>query len=182
MGARNYLIEGVSGSGKTTVAEELERRGYQVIHGDRKFAYYGDPESGEPQDWPSDQSERDTVGWGYEHWIWPLEKVRLLIADQSNAMTFFCGGSRNRHHFIDLFDQVFVLEVDPTTLNRRLVARPDDEFGGKPIERELTLRLHESRADIPGNAVSIDATLPIARVVDQILAKCHATDRDARNP
>ena len=33
MGARNYLIEGVSGSGKTTVAEELERRGYQVIHG-----------------------------------------------------------------------------------------------------------------------------------------------------
>jgi predicted ATPase len=28
MGVRNYLIEGVSGTGKTTVAEELQRRGY----------------------------------------------------------------------------------------------------------------------------------------------------------
>lgn len=52
MGVRNYLIEGVSGSGKTTVAEELQRRGYHVIHGDRQFAYYGDPESGEPVDCP----------------------------------------------------------------------------------------------------------------------------------
>ena len=182
MGVRNYLIEGVSGSGKTTVAEELERRGHHVIHGDRKFAYYGDPESGEPLDWPLDQSETDAVDWGYRHWIWPLETVRLLIADQRDAMTFFCGGSRNRHHFIDLFDKVFVLEVDPGTLTRRLVARPDDEFGGKPIERELTLRLHESRADIPRNAVSIDATSPIARVVDEILAKCHAAGQDARFP
>ena len=52
MGIRNYLIEGVSGTGKTTVAEELQRRGYHVIHGDRQFAYYGDPETGEPLDWP----------------------------------------------------------------------------------------------------------------------------------
>ncbi len=43
MGIRNYLIEGVSGAGKTTVAEELERRGRHVIHGDRVLAYVGDP-------------------------------------------------------------------------------------------------------------------------------------------
>lgn len=182
MGARNYLIEGVSGSGKTTVAEELQRRGYHVIHGDRQFAYYGDPESGEPLDWPPGKSEKDTMEWGYRHWIWPLEKVRLLIADQRHAMTFFCGGSRNRHRFIDMFDRVFVLEVDPGTLNRRLVARPEDVFGGKPIERELAMRLQETRADVPKNAVSIDATPAITRVVDEILLKCQAADQGARSP
>jgi predicted ATPase len=31
MGARNYLIEGISGTGKTAVATELQRRGYQAI-------------------------------------------------------------------------------------------------------------------------------------------------------
>ena len=31
MGVRNYLIEGVSGAGKTTVAEALQRRGFQVF-------------------------------------------------------------------------------------------------------------------------------------------------------
>jgi gluconate kinase len=172
MGVRNYLIEGVSGAGKTTVAEELQRRGHHVIHGDRQFAYYGDPETSEPLDWPADLSESDRVAWGYAHWIWPLEKVRLLLADQSHPMTFFCGGSRNRHRFIDLFDKVFVLEVDPDTLTRRLMTRPGDVFGGKPIERELTLRQLETREDIPGNAVSIDATAPVARIVDEILSKC----------
>ena len=42
MGIKNYLIEGVSGTGKTTVAEELQRRGYHVLHGDRELAYWGD--------------------------------------------------------------------------------------------------------------------------------------------
>ncbi len=172
MGVRNYLIEGVSGAGKTTAAEELQRRGYHVIHGDRQFAYYGDPQTGERLDWPRCESETERVAWGYAHWIWPFDKVRSLIADQSNAITFFCGGSRNLHRFIDLFDGVFVLEVDLETLNRRLVARPDDEFGGKPVERELTVRLHASREDIPKGAVSIDATAPVERVAGEILAKC----------
>ncbi len=35
MGKRNYLIDGVSGAGKTAVCTELQRCGYQAIHGDR---------------------------------------------------------------------------------------------------------------------------------------------------
>jgi hypothetical protein len=48
MGGRNYLIEGVSSAGKTAVATELQRRGYQAIHGDRGLLYRGDPETGLP--------------------------------------------------------------------------------------------------------------------------------------
>jgi predicted ATPase len=48
MGRRNYLIEGVSGVGKTAVYTELQRRGYQAIHGDRELVYRGDPETGLP--------------------------------------------------------------------------------------------------------------------------------------
>ena len=180
MGVRNYLIEGVSGAGKTTVAEELQRRGHHVIHGDRELAYWGDPETGEPLEWPARESVADTVAWGNKHWIWPVGKVRSLIADQRNAMTFFCGASRNSHHFIDLFDEVFVLDVDLDTLKRRLAGRPEDEFGGKPDERELIARLHATKEDIPKNAVSIDATVPIARVVDEILSNCRETHQKAK--
>lgn len=42
----NYLIEGLSGTGKTTVGEELARRGYRVLDADEAFGYYGDPETG----------------------------------------------------------------------------------------------------------------------------------------
>jgi broad-specificity NMP kinase len=46
MGIRNYLIEGVSGTGKTSVCKELQRRGYHAINGDNELAYQGDPETG----------------------------------------------------------------------------------------------------------------------------------------
>ena len=36
MGIRNYLIEGVSGTGKTSVCKELRRRGYHAINGDNE--------------------------------------------------------------------------------------------------------------------------------------------------
>jgi broad-specificity NMP kinase len=48
MGMRNYLIEGVSGTGKTSVCKELQRRGYYAINGDTELAYQGDPETGKP--------------------------------------------------------------------------------------------------------------------------------------
>jgi hypothetical protein len=55
-------------------------------------------------------------------------------------------------------------------LNRRLDERPDDEWGGgKPMERELIARLHQTKEDIPKNGIVIDATAPIAHVVDEIL-------------
>jgi len=179
MGVRNYLIEGVSGAGKTTVAEELQRRGHHVIHGDRELSYPGDPETGEPLNGPAPETATDNATWVHEHHIWDVEKVKILVADQRHANAFFCGGSRNFHHFIDLFDGVFVLNVDLDTLNRRLAGRPEDEFGGKLSERELTTRLHATKEDLPKNAVSIDATAPIARVVDEILSKCREVDQGA---
>jgi broad-specificity NMP kinase len=37
MGVINYLIEGVSGTGKSSVCNELRRRGYHSIKGDREL-------------------------------------------------------------------------------------------------------------------------------------------------
>jgi hypothetical protein len=58
------------------------------------------------------------------------------VADQNHAATFFCGGSRNADRFIDVWDGVFVLEIDLDTLNRRLAARPKDAWGGSASEGE----------------------------------------------
>jgi hypothetical protein len=161
MGVRNYLIEGLSGTGKTSVCTELQRRGYRAIHGDRELAYQGDPKTGEP-----------TEGFVHEHHIWNVDRVRALVTDRGEAVTFFCGGSRNFPKFADWFDEVFVLEVDRDTLNRRLDARPDDEWGGgKPVDRDRILRWHETRGDVPENAVIIDATAPVEEVVDDILRR-----------
>ncbi len=160
MGMRNYLIEGVSGTGKTSVCKELQRRGYHAINGDTELAYNGDPETGSPTD-----------SLTHEHHIWHVGRVKAVVANQHEPVAFFCGGSRNFSKFVDLFDGVFVLEVDLDTLNRRLDERPEHEWGGKQTERELIARLHQTKEDIPKNGIVIDATAPIAHVVDEIVRK-----------
>jgi hypothetical protein len=179
MGTRNYLIEGVSGTGKTTVAEELEHRGYQVVHGDRALAGIGDPSTGKPLTALPPDDIAESPEWKHKHWIWNEDKVRSLVASHDTAITFFCGGSRNLPRFIHLFDEVFVLDVDTESLKRRLQRRPEDEFGGRADEQELILRLRATKEDLPTTGKIIDATKLVAQVVDEILAECGLTDKRA---
>lgn len=143
MGIENYLIEGVSGAGKTSVCNELQWRGYHAIHGDRELAYQGDPETGTP-----------TEGVTYENHIWHVDKVKAMISNQDEAVTFLCGGSRNFSKFINLFDGVFVLDVDLETslqrIDERVVQDPTD-WGGRLEEREIIARVYQTKEEIPKN-------------------------------
>lgn len=176
MGIKNYLVDGISGTGKTTVAEELERRGYHVIHGDRELKYRGNPKTGEPIEEPNHQSEMDKAIWRQKHHLWDLNRVQSVIDNQNMKISFFCGGSRNFSQFINKLDGVFILNVDDIEeLHRRLderVARDPTDFGSKPEEKELVARLHQTKEDIPDCGVVIDATKPIKDIVDEILNTC----------
>jgi len=162
---RNYLVEGVSGTGKTAVCRELSRRGHHAVNGDTDLAYQGDPETGEAIDTAT-----------HEHHIWDVSRVRALVDDQHESATFFCGGSRNFSTFIHLFDKVFVLDIDPGTLHRRLDQRPHGEWGSRPAERDLIVRLHRTGEDVPSSGVVIDATRPLDVVVDDILRRTGLVD------
>ncbi len=173
MGKRNFLIEGASCTGKTAVCDELQRRGYQALHGDRELAYQGDPETGEPV-------EGITGLAVHQYHVWNVDKVTALIANQDEAATFFCGGSRNFPKFIDMFDGVFILDIDLDTLNRRLDQRPEEEWGGRQAERELIVRLHRTKKELPRIGAVIDATAPIARVVDELIRRSDASRPPSR--
>ncbi len=76
MGVKNYLIDGVSCAGKSTVCRELQRRGYHAIHGDRELAYWGDLKTGEPVEGGADAQRA---------WLWDVAKVSALVADQNRC-------------------------------------------------------------------------------------------------
>lgn len=154
------------------MAEELERRGYHVIHGDRVLAYHGDPETGEKVLRPPGMSAIETAEWGYPRWIWPADTVRALQADHAHVSTFFCGGTRNVGKFIQGFDKIFVLDVGRETLKSRLAHRGDDEFGGKPEELGIVLRYQALQETIRPDSIRIDTGVPISQVVDTILSHC----------
>jgi hypothetical protein len=157
MARRNYLVEGLSGTGKSSVFEELIRRGYTAIRTDRAWKYFIDPVTGLP-DGPAH----------YDNHRWDEEKAISELESPEPVVLFVCGSSRNRDDFLPYFTRVFNLRIDDDTMRARLRDRTDNTWGKQPWELELMLKLNRS-GERPAGAIDIDATQPLNKVVDELL-------------
>lgn len=160
MAKKNYLIEGISGTGKSTVRKELEKRGYHAVEADMEFGYFGDPKTGEPTE------EKSQLNW-----IWDVTKVDAKLGDSSRDITFVCGGAMNQQKLEHHFDKIFILQVDDKTLKQRILSRTSHDFGKKPEDLARQLEWNKG-VDAYANqkgAVLIDASQPVEKVADAIL-------------
>jgi len=148
----NYLIEGVSGTGKTTVCEELKKRGYKAVEADEEMAHYADPKTG----LPTEEKIPD-------NWIWNEEKFKKALKQEGNDLIFVCGGAMNQEEFKQHFEKVFTLHIDDETLN---------DFGKHPDELALQLEWNKGAVEYSKQrgTLLINATKPIEVVVDEILS------------
>jgi gluconate kinase len=170
MAKRNYLVEGLSGAGKSSVYEELIRRGYNAISTDRAWKHHADPDMA----LPGGLVRHDGSMWNELKAVSELESPELDVL-------FVCGSSRNRARFLPYFTKVFNLRIDDDTMRRRLEERTNNEFGKQPKEVELMLRLNRSD-EKPAGAIDVDATQPLRQVVDELLrlANCRTARSDSR--
>ena len=156
-----FLIEGISGTGKTTTCEELKRRGYQVIEADEEIAQYLDPKTGLP-----------TEEMIPTNWLWNKEKLDRIIKQSATTPIFICGDAMNKETFKNYFEKIFTLYIDDETLKHRLATRTNNNFGKHPDELALQLEWnqHQRQWSKERGTVLVDATRPVNEVVDEILA------------
>ncbi len=156
----NYLIEGLSGTGKTTVGEQLHKRGFTVIDADQAFGFYGDPKTGLP-----------TNNKSQLNWLWDKDKIEKELSD-TKEVTFICGGAMNQNEFMHYFTKVFTLSVDNKTLKDRLLNRTNNDFGKE--SEDLTRQLDWNKGTVDYSkqrgTILIDATKAVEAVVDEILS------------
>lgn len=157
MAQRNYLVEGLSGTGKSSVYEELVRRGHTAISTDRTWSSSADPETGLPGGLP-----------GHDTWMWDRQQAITELERPDPEVLFVCGSSRNRDRFLQYFTKVFNLRVDDDTMRRRLEARTEDDWGLGQDGVELMLELNRTDQG-PAGAIDVDATQPLDQVVDELL-------------
>ena len=157
MAKRNYLVEGLSGTGKSSVYEELVRRGHAAISTDRAWSYSADPDTG-------------LRGGPVAHdtWMWDRQTAVAELESLEPDVLFVCGSSRNRDDFLPYFTKVFNLRIDDDTMRRRLQARTEDDWSLGQEGVELMLELNRSDEG-PAGAIEVDATQPLDRVVDELL-------------
>lgn len=166
MARRNYLVESLSGAGKSSVYDELIRRGYKAISTDCAWAYHADPDTGLP-------------GGPIRHdnWVWDRQKAVSELESPEPEVLFVCGSSRNLDHFLPYFTKIFNLRIDDDTMRRRLRGRTPDDWELGPEEsyledltRMIDLMLDLNRSgERPAGAIDVDATQPLDQVVDELL-------------
>lgn len=157
MAQRNYLVEGLSGAGKSSVYEELIRRGHWAVSTDR--------------------------AWKTHDSMWDERRAVGELESPEPEVLFVCGSSRNRDRFLRYFTRVFNLRIDDDTMRRRLRERTNNDTGKQPGELELILALNRN-GEKPAGAIDVDATRPLDDVVDDVLrlARCAPVAGDSTRP
>jgi len=101
------LVTGMSGTGKSTVLEELERRGHVVVDTD-----YG--------------------GWTLPDGTWDEPRMSQLLADHRDVVV--SGTVDNQGRFYDRFDHVVLLRAPLQVLLQRLRSRTNNPYGKSEVE------------------------------------------------
>jgi broad-specificity NMP kinase len=163
-----YLVTGRGGSGKSTVAEELQRRGYTAFDGDDLpgLSRSEDAVTGEPViiDYSKYFDPSKTA------WNWQVPVLEEFLAAHTGNTAFLCGSASNELDFHRRFDKVFVLTLHPDTHAERLRTRAS-EYGKEPrvaanILAEQPVFVEQAAAL---GAITIDADGTLQQTVDSIL-------------
>lgn len=189
MGARpgNYLITGISCSGKTTVIGELARRNFNAYSTDEmpEVSGFFDRLTGNFLPVGEQPPKAEAVDFGRYAWYWRPDGLTNLLSRPrgetlDKPVINFIGASVMNQYDDDvfgLFDKTFLLVVDREALTERIVERANNpestnKYGARPNEMERILSLHTERqnAALVHGAIPIVATRPVNEIADSILS------------
>lgn len=166
-------ITGISGSGKSTVRQELLHRGFKAYGGaeDKIAAFYNNETGKKLGGWV--EAKNRTPEWRLKY-SWKIDRrtIQELKKEAESEPIFLCAITRNDiAELWDLFDHVFALTLDEETLKHRLATRINNDVGKNPHELATLLQWQQTAAEEYQKlgATLIDATRPLQEVVDEIV-------------
>jgi dephospho-CoA kinase len=137
------LVTGMSGTGKTTVLDELRRRGHLTL-------------------------DTDYDGWVLPDRRWDEPRMAVYLRDHPEV--FVAGTVENQGRFYDRFDHVVLLSAPRDVLIERVTDRTTNPYGSTPEQRTEIERHIETVQPLlrNGASVEVDARRPPLELADLI--------------
>ena len=166
-----FYVTGLSGSGKSAVRAELLARGHAARGVDEDgYADWVSRATGAVEDFDPDV---DFHAWCRAHdWVLSPQRIAALRAEARARPVYLCGGGNGAREVWHLFDKVVALIIDVPTLRQRIAADRPGRYGQAPEEMAALIGWHEGyeAGHRHLGALTVDATRPLAEVVDDVLA------------
>jgi shikimate kinase len=162
---KRILLTGISGVAKSTVTEQLAKRGYKAVDADSDaFSEWvevsGDLEqaAGSPV-----ESDRD--------WVWREDRIQELLSTDDTDMLFVSGCAANMGTFLPQFDHIFLLTAPVDVIAQRLQTRTNNPYGKHSDELARVLSLKESVEPLLRRVAGheVDTNTNLDTVVEEIL-------------
>lgn len=157
---KRVLITGMSATGKSTVVDELARRGYHAVDVDEPgWSEYGyvDAQQGD--------------GDAEMEWLWCEPEMDGLLDTEEGDVLFIAGCAANQGKFYARLDHIVLLTVSEAVTTHRLATRTNNQFGKTPEELDKVLAdkaMFEARLR-QGADTEIDTDAPLDAVVEKVL-------------
>ena len=137
------LVTGMSGAGKTTVLDELRRRGHMTV-------------------------DADYDSWELPDGTWDEQRVRQLLA--SNPDVIVSGTADNQRLFYDHFEHVVLLSAPLDVLLERVSTRTNNPYGRTPDQQAQIARYVDTVEPLlrRGATLEFDGRRPAPELADVI--------------
>lgn len=136
-------MTGMSGAGKTTVLDELRRRGHMTV-------------------------DTDYDGWELPNGTWDEQRMHQLLA--SNRDVVVSGTVENQGRFYDRFEHVVLISAPLQILVERVSGRTNNPYGKTPKQRAEIARYVDTVEPLlrRGATLELDGQRPPSELADVI--------------
>ena len=162
------LITGMSGTGKTSVIQEMIARGHRAI--DLDTPEWSEWVAAAPGDALTPAEGRD--------WVWREDRVRTLLSRPDHETLFIAGCAENMGRLFPLIDAVILLSAPAATIMERLLTRSSGSYGSVAEERQKAAGLIATIEPLLRKSADheIDTGKPVHATVDEILGIVNRED------
>ena len=137
------FVTGMSGAGKTTVLEELRRRGHTTV-------------------------DTDYDGWELPNGMWDEQRMDRLLASHRDVAV--SGTVKNQGRFYDRFEHVVLLSAPLHVLVERVSTRTNNLYGTTPEQRAEIAHYLDTVEPLlrRGATLELDGQRPASKLADAI--------------